>query len=67
MFIGVSAKAEAGIVHLDVTDEEGVRSAFDSIQSVAGGIPVLVCEMVKGSREVIVEGKPVVVDALFVR
>jgi acetyltransferase len=46
-------KTEAGIVHLDVTDEDGVMRAFEAIEGAVGRIPVLVSEMVKGSREVI--------------
>jgi acetyltransferase len=46
-------KTEAGIVYLDVEDEEGVKNACQEIERAVGRIPVLICEMVRGSREVI--------------
>ncbi|MGM0452984.1 MAG: acetate--CoA ligase family protein [Thermodesulfobacteriota bacterium] len=45
-------KTEGGLVHLNITDEAGARKSFDAIQNAAEmPVPVIVGQMVSGSRE----------------
>lgn len=47
----IAHKTEHGLVFLDVKDEEAVGRAFDSIRAFDAGTPVLVAEMLGGTRE----------------
>jgi len=48
-------KTEAGVVHLHISDRAGVLNAFSAIQAAAGRpVPVLVSQMIAGSRELLV-------------
>lgn len=49
----IQHKTEAGIVHLGLQNEKEVADAYEDINNKVGKMPVLVSEMVKGSREVI--------------
>lgn len=49
--VGISHKTERKLVHLNVMDDAAVKEAFQSIHRVVPGQSVLVCEMIKGERE----------------
>lgn len=50
----VAHKTERGLVHLSLSSAAEVRSAYLAVTSAAGGqVPVLVAEMVQGSRELL--------------
>lgn len=51
---GVAHKSDAGLVHLGVADEAGVREAFDRITAGGTADRVIVQEMVAGGRELVV-------------
>jgi len=52
---GLAHKTERGLVKLALADEPAVRKAVSELQAEAGpSVGLLLCEMVKGSRELIV-------------
>jgi len=44
-------KTEQGLVYLNIKDDEGLKNAYESIKQKERDIPLLVCEMLKGDRE----------------
>lgn len=47
-------KTDRGLVHINVTDDDGVATAFDALQAAAGRkVPVLIAEMIDGRRELL--------------
>jgi acetyltransferase len=46
-------KTERGLVKLNIQDEDALKRAYDSIQKKEKNTPMLVCEMLKGDRELI--------------
>jgi acetyl-CoA synthetase (ADP-forming) len=52
----ISHKTETGMIHVDIRNEQEAEAAFDGIMASLGGRPgaVLVQEMVKGKRELVV-------------
>ncbi|MBF0227209.1 MAG: acetate--CoA ligase family protein [Desulfobacterales bacterium] len=49
----INHKTEQGLVYLNITNNEDLKGAWESIEKKAGNIPRLVCRMVKGDRELI--------------
>ncbi|MBI9082418.1 MAG: acetate--CoA ligase family protein [Desulfobacterales bacterium] len=47
----IAHKSEHGLVHLNLADGDQVRDACRAIDRVIPGCPVLVCEMLRGDRE----------------
>lgn len=49
----IAHKTEKGLVHLSLKHENEVRQAYRAVIAAAGQVPVLVSEMVRGSRELL--------------
>jgi acetate---CoA ligase (ADP-forming) len=47
----IQHKTENNLVHLNLDNEDEVKTACESIQNIISGVPMLVCEMIKGDRE----------------